>query len=68
MAARHEEKCYKITFSYIFLFTKDYDIEKWRRGGKGHRIPGDTADSWFENQRIRWQKIGGATEEWLNLV
>ena len=38
-------------------------IERRRRGGKGHRVLGDTAGSWFQNQRFRRRKVGGATVE-----
>ena len=36
----------KIIFSYIFLFAKDYRMIS-HRGGKGHRVSGDTAVGWF---------------------
>ena len=28
-------------------------IGRWRRGGKGHRISGDTVGSWFQERRFR---------------
>ena len=34
-------------------------VERSRRGGKGHRVSGDTAESWFQNRRFRSRKVGG---------
>ena len=28
-------------------------IERWRRGGKGHHVSGDTAGTWCQNRRFR---------------
>ena len=39
--------------------------ERRRRGGKRHRISGDTAGSWFQNQRFRSTKVREATVERL---
>ena len=30
-----------------------------RRDGKGQRISGDTAGSWFQNRRLRYRNVGG---------
>ena len=34
-------------------------IERWRRGGKGHRISGDTAGRWFQQPAISCKKSSG---------
>ena len=44
--------------SHIVLFANDYRTRR-RRGGKGHRISGDTAGIWFQNRRFRSRKLGG---------
>ena len=53
VAARHEEGCYKKTSSCMFLFAKGPSNDDVGEGVKGHRISGDTAGCWFQNQRFR---------------
>ena len=52
MAGRHEEKCceknHPLTISCL-----QRSIERLCRDSKGHRISGDTAESWFPNRRFR---------------
>ena len=51
--------------SQCFLVGKGLSIERCRRGGRGHRILGDTAGSWSQNRRFRKRKAGGAAVEGL---
>ena len=63
MAARHEEGCYeKKELHRIFsCFAKDY-IERLHRGGKGHRVSGDTGGSaGFKTGDFVNETLGGAT-------
>ena len=39
---------YEKKASYIFFACLQRIIERWGRGGKGHRVSGDTAGSWFK--------------------
>ena len=48
---------------YVFSIAKGYSIERWRLGGKGRPIPGDTAGSWCQNRRFRQRKFEGTTVE-----
>ena len=43
----------------FFLVVSLITIKRWRRGGKGHRISGDTAVSRFHNRRLRFKKKFG---------
>ena len=36
----------------MFSLVRKGLIERWRRGGEGHRIPRGTAGSWFQNRRL----------------
>ena len=40
-------------------------IEQRRRDGKGHRMSGDKAGSWFQNRRFRQRNFWGSTAERL---
>ena len=68
MAAQHEEGCYEEMSSHkvYACWSLQRTTERWRRGGQGHRISGDTAKSWFRNQRFRESIVGGATIEPLS--
>ena len=59
LAARHEEGCYGKKKLRIFSCLRKRTIERWRRGGIGHRSSGDTAGSWFQNRRFRSRRVGG---------
>ena len=59
MAARHEEVCHE-TFDLHISSYLQKDCRTVTSGrGKGHRISGDSAGSWFRNRRFRYRNVGG---------
>ena len=57
MAARHKEGFSLRRISpCIFNVCGGTSNDAVGEGGKGHRILGDTADSWFQKQAISWKK------------
>ena len=47
---------------YLHVFPwSQITIERRHRGGREHRVSGDTAGSWLWNRRFRSRKVGGAT-------
>ncbi len=59
MAARHEEGCYENNLHIFSCLQRT--VERWRRGGgvKGHRILGDTVESWRQKPAISLTKSWG---------
>ena len=66
MAARREERLHeKYNLPYMFLLAKKGLTNDDVRGGKGHRILGNAAGSWFQNRRFRSRNVGRGTVERL---
>ena len=53
MTARHEQESYDKKYIFVKFHVCKGPSNGIIEVGKGHRIPGDTTGSWFQNQRFR---------------